>query len=288
MRAPPLLHIGLHNSRSEAAAGTQQYGSVRITLFSPYWLNNRTGGCCCRPPALPCTGRVGAVSRAPASWLKRGRPPALAGVDLMYRDQASVPRSPFLLGFALPWDHGEVFTPGAPPQLLGVVWAARRAALRGVNEAQHFLPTPRCATGTTLTEMMSGREPSEIGGSSFFDRTSAWLTGPEVNQVSPAGRGRQAGRAGRLGCSFSSPAQRPRVANACNPPPLTPLQALLEYKLVLMNKQEDVELGLAHVPQRRYSPGIKVTTVGAWGSAAGCAAACLCTRPADQAGRHRT
>lgn len=29
-----------------------------------------------------------------------------------------------------------------------------------------------------------------------------------------------------------------------------------------MNKQEDVMVGLAHVPHRRYSPGIKITTVG--------------------------
>ena len=42
------------------------------------------------------------------------------------------------------------------------------------------------------------------------------------------------------------------------------LQALLEYKLVLMNKQEDVMVGLAHVPRRRYSPAIKITTVGEW------------------------
>ena len=39
-------------------------------------------------------------------------------------------------------------------------------------------------------------------------------------------------------------------------------QALLEYKLVLMNKQEEVMVGLAHVPNRRYSPGLKITTVG--------------------------
>lgn len=38
--------------------------------------------------------------------------------------------------------------------------------------------------------------------------------------------------------------------------------ALLEYKLVLMNKQEEVMVGLAHVPARRYSPGTKITTVG--------------------------
>lgn len=46
------------------------------------------------------------------------------------------------------------------------------------------------------------------------------------------------------------------------PRPRSPPQALLEYKLVLMNKQEDVMVGLAHVPHRRYSPGIKITTVG--------------------------
>ncbi len=44
------------------------------------------------------------------------------------------------------------------------------------------------------------------------------------------------------------------------------MQALLEYKLVLMNKQDEVMVGLAHVPARRYSPGIKITTVGETGA----------------------
>ena len=34
---------------------------------------------------------------------------------------------------------------------------------------------------------------------------------------------------------------------------------------MLMNKQEEVMVGLAHVPHRRYSPGLKITTVGEWG-----------------------
>ena len=53
-------------------------------------------------------------------------------------------------------------------------------------------------------------------------------------------------------------------------PLLPPLQALLEYKLVLMNKQDEVMVGLAHVPARRYSQGIKITTWVSWGQAGGC------------------
>lgn len=41
MRAPAVLHLGLHNSLSEADASCG--GSCTITLFAPYWFNNRTG-----------------------------------------------------------------------------------------------------------------------------------------------------------------------------------------------------------------------------------------------------
>lgn len=41
MRAPPVLHLGLHNSLADSDAPTG--GSCQVTLFAPYWLNNRTG-----------------------------------------------------------------------------------------------------------------------------------------------------------------------------------------------------------------------------------------------------
>lgn len=74
MRSPPLLHLGLHNTLTDGNAGA--LGSCRVTLYAPYWLNNRTG------------------------------------VDLFYQDRTSAPGQPFLFGAALPWDYGEVFTPG--------------------------------------------------------------------------------------------------------------------------------------------------------------------------------
>lgn len=37
---------------------------------------------------------------------------------------------------------------------------------------------------------------------------------------------------------------------------------MLDYKLVLMNKQEEVMVGLAHVPNRRYSSALQIKTVG--------------------------
>ncbi len=40
-----------------------------------------------------------------AGWLA-------AGVDLFYKDKASAPNQALLFGAALPWDFGEVFTPG--------------------------------------------------------------------------------------------------------------------------------------------------------------------------------
>lgn len=33
-------------------------------------------------------------------------------MDLFYRDHLSAPGQPLLLGAPLPWDYGEVFTPG--------------------------------------------------------------------------------------------------------------------------------------------------------------------------------
>ena len=42
VRSPPVLYLGLFNSLEEKAAESQS-GALRITLYAPYWLNNRTG-----------------------------------------------------------------------------------------------------------------------------------------------------------------------------------------------------------------------------------------------------
>ena len=42
MRTPPLLHLGLHNTLSDPDSAAS--GSCHVTLYAPYWLNNRTGG----------------------------------------------------------------------------------------------------------------------------------------------------------------------------------------------------------------------------------------------------
>ena len=42
--------------------------------------------------------------------------------------------------------------------------------------------------------------------------------------------------------------------------------AILEYKLVLMNKQDELSLGLSHVRRRRYSQPVNIKTVGNKGS----------------------
>lgn len=45
-----MLHVGLHNTLSDGDAPTG--GSCKVTFFSPYWLNNRTGalaGLCALP-----------------------------------------------------------------------------------------------------------------------------------------------------------------------------------------------------------------------------------------------
>ena len=85
VRSPPVMWLGVHNSRIDVEGAS---GCTRITLYAPYWLNNRTG------------------------------------VDLFYQDRASAPGNPLLFGAALPWDYGEVFTPG------GWGWGAGMRASR--------------------------------------------------------------------------------------------------------------------------------------------------------------
>ncbi|KAL6785838.1 hypothetical protein ACKKBG_A00370 [Auxenochlorella protothecoides x Auxenochlorella symbiontica] len=160
MRAPALLLLGVHNSLVDAeAAGLPASGPCAMTLHVPYWLNNRTG------------------------------------VDLFTRDRASAPAQRWLLGAALPWDHGEVFSPGT-------------SMTEGLDAA---------AAGEGL----------ESGG---------WL-----------GAGGSAGTHSNAGTTA--------------PGSFLP-SAVLEFKLVLMNRQESLRFGLAHVPRRRYSPSIPVKTVG--------------------------
>ena len=45
-----------------------------------------------------------------------------SGVDLFYQDRLSAPGQPLLLGHPLPWDYGEVFTPGRQGQGLATTW----------------------------------------------------------------------------------------------------------------------------------------------------------------------
>jgi len=74
IRAPPILHVGVYNSLADQKL--EQAGVCRITLYSPFWLNNRTG------------------------------------VDLFYQDHSSAPTYPILCGSKFPGDFGEVFVPG--------------------------------------------------------------------------------------------------------------------------------------------------------------------------------
>jgi len=69
-----VLQVGVYNSLTDQEMHSA--GVCRITLYVPYWLNNRTG------------------------------------IDLFYRDKTSAPTQPLMLGHPFPWDYGEVFTPG--------------------------------------------------------------------------------------------------------------------------------------------------------------------------------
>jgi len=121
VRAPAVLHLGLHNSLSEVDASCG--GSCTVTLFAPYWFNNRTGGLEA-VGALVGVGGGGqpawysSLEHAPGGLAHHLDPTSLlptnrfTGVDLFYQDRLSAPAQPLLLGHPLPWDYGEMFTPG--------------------------------------------------------------------------------------------------------------------------------------------------------------------------------
>lgn len=60
----------------------------------------------------------------------------------------------------------------------------------------------------------------------------------------------------------SCPSTLPRPPPTHQPPQSQEECLVLDYKLVLMNKQEEVMVGLAHVPNRRYSSALQIKTVG--------------------------
>ena len=120
-------------------------------------------------------------------------------MDLFYQDRLSAPGQPFLFGAALPWDFGEVFTPGAyfhcslhrVHELSCALWLPAvvqhlcrllplllilLVLVRPPPCPQHAWPLP---AGTSMTETLS-REPSESGGG-MWDR-SGFGSGGEVRQ----------------------------------------------------------------------------------------------------------
>ncbi|KAK9815754.1 hypothetical protein WJX72_009012 [[Myrmecia] bisecta] len=71
--APPTMHLGIDNSM----AGNSSDRSVcKVTLFAPYWIDNRTG------------------------------------IDLIFQDHPSAPSIALLCGANTPWDYAEVLVPG--------------------------------------------------------------------------------------------------------------------------------------------------------------------------------
>ncbi len=73
--APPVLLLGLENSN--AGAGRSRAAPLtRVTLFAPFWVDNRTG----RP--------------------------------LAFQDHAAAPSSPWLMGARAPGSFAEVLCPG--------------------------------------------------------------------------------------------------------------------------------------------------------------------------------
>ena len=71
--APDVLYLGLDNS---LASSSSTQSLCRLTFFAPYWVDNRTG--------LP----------------------------LAFKDHASAPKSPILLGARIPFDTTSVRAPG--------------------------------------------------------------------------------------------------------------------------------------------------------------------------------
>ena len=71
------MMLGLDNSTAEGSP--LEHTMCKLTLFAPYWLDNRTG------------------------------------TDLIFHDKLSAPGRAMLLGGHFPWDHGVVRAPGEGP-----------------------------------------------------------------------------------------------------------------------------------------------------------------------------
>ena len=100
------MMLGLDNSTAEGSP--LEHTMCKLTLFAPYWLDNRTG------------------------------------TDLIFHDKLSAPGRAMLLGGHFPWDHGVVRAPGERPGMCDchAAWQAQRK--QRCLEGQLLLPEPDC------------------------------------------------------------------------------------------------------------------------------------------------
>ena len=82
--APPLTMLGVDNSMHDKASG--DFTMCRLTLFAPYWVDNRSG------------------------------------MDLLFRDGPSAKGHPLLLGAHTYFDYAPVKAPGNPASLVLVTF----------------------------------------------------------------------------------------------------------------------------------------------------------------------
>ena len=78
-----MLYLGLDNSLGRSPTNQPL---CRLTLFAPYWVDNRTG------------------------------------MDLSFHDHMSSPKSPLLLGARIPYDTTSVMAPGEHLPLASLPW----------------------------------------------------------------------------------------------------------------------------------------------------------------------
>lgn len=220
-------------------------------------------------------------------------------MDLFYQDRLSAPGQPLLLGHALPWDYGEVFTPGG---CLGGGSGSARERSCGLLDmlhvcCEHCGRRQECAaielqpsTAAPCCHLFAAAGTSmEMAG----DQASAYSSRSDLGGAAEVGAGETRGERGLrryIGCPpgtgwlcnllcTAQPACTCMSCHYCAEPCLALLPThtrlfghvqsqeeslVLDYKLVLMNKQEEVMVGLAHVPNRRYSSAIQIKTVGEW------------------------
>lgn len=118
------MMLGLDNSTAEGSP--LDHTMCKLTLFAPYWIDNRTG------------------------------------TDLIFHDKLSAPGRAMLLGGHFPWDHGVVRAPGEGPGIVltAVLPTGHRGSiniLTGIWCCQNQPEGPPCLAGASAARVRAAQ-----------------------------------------------------------------------------------------------------------------------------------